>query len=65
MAAPTKRCPFKAKFDANTGLTCENTECMAYDSTNETCKILEYIQVKISFKDGGFDPAAVASLINN
>lgn len=65
MAAPTKRCPFKAKFDANEGLVCENTNCMAYDSTNESCKILELTQAYIQHKGGGFDPAAVVSNINN
>ena len=64
MAAPSKRCPFKIKED-DSGLQCEAANCMAYDTTNETCKILEYYQAMITYKDGGIDPVVVAKLINN
>lgn len=65
MANPTKRCPFKVDPDTKVGLVCENTNCMAFDTVNLSCKILEVIQAKISFKEGGFDASAVSSLINN
>ena len=64
MAAPQHRCPFKNN-GAN-GLQCEATNCMAYDSVNETCKILEAVEAYIEFGPGkGFDPSLVKSNINN
>ena len=63
MAAPTNRCPFKN--NAGTGITCEATDCMAYDSSEETCKILQAIQGKIQYKDGGIDVTTLTANINN
>ena len=40
MSAPSNRCPFKVNATTNAGIVCENTNCMAYDETNETCRIL-------------------------
>lgn len=68
MTAPTHRCPFKTDGAAGTavGLTCEATACMAYDTTNLTCKILEAVQAYIKMGPAnGFDPSAVSSEINN
>lgn len=65
MSAPTKRCPFKVNATTNAGIACESTNCMAYDTTNETCKFLIVTQAQINFKEGGIDGSAVKADINN
>ena len=53
MAAPTYRCPFKIDPTLKEGITCENTNCGMYDSTEEHCIAVEYFQVmcKINGKE--------------
>jgi len=43
MAVPTYTCPFKAKSQSDAGLVCENTACGAYNTTDEECIILQYL----------------------
>lgn len=63
MSAPTNKCPFKSSTTA--GLACEGTDCMAYDTVNETCKILIAVEAMIQVKNGGIISADMAGLINN
>lgn len=53
MANPTYRCPFKN--NAGTGLTCENTNCAAYDATEEHCVFVLVAQRELQ-EQGGKDP---------
>jgi hypothetical protein len=61
MAVPTNKCPFKNNGAA--GIVCENTACMAYNTTTETCKLIEVAQVYLDAKNEA--PTVNASRINN
>lgn len=53
MAAPTYRCPFKVDTTNDQGITCEATNCAAYDGDAEHCSIAEYTRqwLKINNKE--------------
>lgn len=62
MAAPTTRCPFKVNATTNAGITCENTNCIAYDIANESCKLVMAAEKTLS---GLTSKDKIADNVNN
>jgi hypothetical protein len=63
MAVPSTRCLFKVDPDTKVGIICENTNCINYDTVNETCKSVMANQIYID--QNGLSLSNVASEINN
>lgn len=55
MAVPTYRCPFKVDTTNDQGITCESTNCAAYDGDAEHCSMVEFVQRQL-LTHGKIDP---------